>query len=262
MEKINSSDGTQIAFSHTGAGPPLILVHGTTSVASRWAPLIPTLEESFSVFAVDRRGRGESGDGEDYAIHREFEDIAAVIDATEQPANLLGHSFGGLCSLEASLLTGNIRKLVLYEPPLPLPGKSIIPEGLADRLQALLDDGDHEELLTTFYREAPKIPPQEIEKLKTSPAWPARVETAHTLPREMRALDRYTFDPQRFKDLDTPTLLLLGGDSPSFVKSETALLDATLPNSRIAVMEGQQHIAMDTAPDVFLGEILGFLLDE
>jgi pimeloyl-ACP methyl ester carboxylesterase len=213
------------------------------------------------VYALDRRGHGESGDGPTYAIEREFEDIAAVVDSIGEPADLLGHSFGALCALEAALLTPNLRKLVLYEPGIPLPGVALYPEGVIDRLQALLDAGDREGVVTTLYREVVMIPPHEIEQLRSSPAWPARVATAHTLPREARAEEGYTFDARRFKDLYTPTLLLLGGDSPRFLKQATETIDAALPNSRIAVMPGQQHTAMYTAPDLLLQEVLTFLIE-
>jgi pimeloyl-ACP methyl ester carboxylesterase len=87
------------------------------------------------------------------------------------------------------------------------------------------------------------------------------VATAHTLPRESRAEKEYRFDAQRFKDLHTPTLLLLGGDSPQFLKAATETIDTALPNSRIAVMPGQQHTAMYTAPDLFASELIRFLLE-
>ena len=121
MEKVASQDGTTIGYSHIGSGSPLVLVHGTGGASTRWTPILPALEQHFSVCVVDRRGRGASGDGNTYAIEREFEDIAAVVDAMGEPVNLLGHSFGGICALEAGLLTRNLRKLVLYEPPIPLP---------------------------------------------------------------------------------------------------------------------------------------------
>jgi pimeloyl-ACP methyl ester carboxylesterase len=101
--------------------------------------------------------------------------------------------------------------------------------------------------------------PGEFEQMKSSPAWPARLATANTLPRELRADDRYRFDAQRFKDLHTPTLLLGGGDSPDFIKEGTEVVATALPNSRIAVMPGQGHIAMYTVPDLFLQEVLTFL---
>lgn len=99
-ETITSSDGTLIAYERIGAGPPLVLVPAAGAAnPTAWAAVIAELKEHFTLYAVDRRGHGKSGDGHIYAIKREFEDIAAVIDAIEEPANLFGHSFGGhLCT--------------------------------------------------------------------------------------------------------------------------------------------------------------------
>lgn len=260
MEKVISHDGTPIAYHRRGSGPPLVLVHGSASANPiAWTAVYLTLEEYFTVYAMDRRGRGESGDGPTYAIEREVEDIVAVVDSIGQPVNLLGHSFGALCVLEAALLTRNLRRLILYEPAIPLPDVVLYPEGVIDRLQALLDSGDREGVLTTLYREVVMIPPHEIEQLKASPAWPARVASAHTVLREAQAEEQYTFDAWRFKDFHTPTLLLLGGDSPQILKAATEIIDRALPDSQIAIMPGQQHTAMYTAPDLFLNEVLTFL---
>jgi pimeloyl-ACP methyl ester carboxylesterase len=259
MEKVSSPDGTLIAYYRSGAGSPLFLVHGTGATYARWGSILPRLEEYFSVYLIDRRGQGESGDNDIYSVEREFEDIATVVDAIGRPVNLLGHSFGGLCALEAALLTRNLRKLVVYEPALP-PSVPPIPEGVIDRLQALLDAGDRESVLATFMREVVRLPPHELERFRASHVWPARVAIAHTLPRELRA-QGYEFNAQRFKELRTPTLLLLGGDSPDFAKAGIEALDSVLPNSRVAVMPGQKHIAMDTAPDLFLHEVLTFLIE-
>lgn len=260
MEKVTSHDGTPIAYYRHGAGSPLVLVPGTGAANPVAWPAFPALEKRFSVITVDRRGRGESGDGPTYTIEREGEDIAAVIDSLGEPVDLLAHSFGGVCALEAALLTRNLRRLVLYEG-VPIPGVPMFPNGVTDRLQALLDVGDREGALTLHYRENAGMPPNEIEKLRSSSAWPERLATAHTIPRELRALERYEFDPERFKDLQTPTLLLLGGDSPQFVKDATEMVATALPQSRIAVLPGQQHIAMYTAPDTFVQEVLRFLVE-
>jgi pimeloyl-ACP methyl ester carboxylesterase len=82
-----------------------------TSAAGK--PVLPAFEEHFSVYAIDRRGRGGSGDSQNYSIEREFEDVAAVVDSIGELVNLLGHSMGAVCSLEAALLTSNVRTLVL-----------------------------------------------------------------------------------------------------------------------------------------------------
>lgn len=261
METIHSKDGTPIAYQRSGVGAPLILVHGTGGAYTRWAPILPVLEKHFSVYAIDRRGRGESGDADTYTIEREFEDIGAVVDSFEEPVHLLGHSFGAICALEAALLTRNLRKLILYEPPIPGVGVEIYPSGVIDRLQALLDGGDREGFLTTFVREVVRMPSREFELFRTSPAWPARVAAAHTLPRELRVHERYRFDAVGFTNLNIQTLLLLGGDSPAFFKAAIEAVATALPNSRNVVMPGQQHIAMDTAPELFVREVLAFLVE-
>lgn len=261
MDKLLSKDGTPIAYHRSGAGMPLVLVHGTGGAYARWAPILPALEKQFTVYAVDRRGRGESGEARTYAIEREFEDVAAVVDSIGDQVNLLGHSFGGICALEAALLTPRLRKLVLYEPPLPVPCVTIYPEGVIDRLDALLDAGDRSAVLTTFMREVVRMPEYELDLFKSSPAFPARLAAAHTLPRELRAHEAYRFEPERFKNLRVPTLLLLGGDSPQFFRSAIEAVNAILPNSRIVELPGQQHIAMDTAPDIFIRELVTFLAE-
>ena len=108
-----STDGTTIAYQRSGDGPPLVLVHGTAADHRRWAPVLPALEQQFTVCAVDRRGRGGSGDTAAYAVEQEFDDIAAVVDSLGEPVHLLGHSYGALCALEAALRTRAVRTLML-----------------------------------------------------------------------------------------------------------------------------------------------------
>ena len=105
------------------------------------------------------------------------------------------------------------------------------------------------------------IPPEEIEFLRSLPTWTARVGAADTIPREERSNRVYEFDPDRFRDMRVPTLFLLGGDSPQLFKSAAAAVDAALPDCRLVTMPGQRHAAMDTAPELFTAEVLGFLDD-
>ena len=261
MEKITSLDGIPIAYSRRGVGPPLVLVHGTSGSSARWDSLLPMLEKHFSVYAIDRRGYGESGDSESYTIEREFGDIAAIVDSIGEPANLLGHSFGALCCLGAALLTPNLHKLILYEPAIRLTSAPLYPEGIIDRLQTRLDAGDREGVLALLFRELAELTPDEFEGLRLLPSWQARLRSAHAVPRETRAEEQYEFQAERFRNFHIPTLLLLGGDSPQFLKQVTETVAAALPNSRIAVLPGQRHIAMNTAPELFLHEVLTFLIE-
>jgi len=254
---VTSLDGTEIACHRSGIGPPLVLVHGTSSTGARWTPLLPALTSRFAVYAMDRRGRGASGDTEPYAIEREYEDVAAVVDRIDEPVNLLGHSYGALCCLEAALRMSNVRKLVLYEPPFPT-GPALYEPGSRERLEELLAAGDREGVIVTFMREIVRMPEEEVDLIRASAGWEARLAAAHTVPREFADGD-YVFDPERFRDLRVPTMLLMGGESPEFLRRPTQLLQRTLPDARLVVLEGQQHIAMNTAPDLFLRELIGYL---
>jgi pimeloyl-ACP methyl ester carboxylesterase len=258
MPTILSKDGTPIECQCSGQGAPLVVIHGTGSDTRRWTAF-PALAEHFSVYAMDRRGRRESGDGASYAIEREFEDVAAVVDSIGEQVNVLGHSFGGLCALEAALLTPHIRRLVLYEPDAPVEGSPSVATGVLERLEALLEAGQPEDVYTAFLQEVVQLPPDEVELMRSSPAWPARVAEAHTLPRELRALEQYRFEAERFSGLATPTLLLEGGDSPGDLKAGVARVNAALATSRVVALAGQQHLAMYTAPELFVREVAAFL---
>jgi pimeloyl-ACP methyl ester carboxylesterase len=264
VTRVVSGDGTAIAYWTSGVGPPLVLVHGTTADHTRWRPVLPYLESHATIHALDRRGRGASGDAPDYQVTREFEDVAAVVDAvaeaTGSPVDLLGHSFGGLCAFGAAALTANIRRLVLYEGwPSPNPDQLALPPGVEARLDGLLAAGNREAALETFFREVVGMPEEEFAVYRALPAWQARLAAAHTITRESRAEEANRFDPEQAARITVPVLLLAGGDSPEFLKAGIDTLAAALPDARIVVIEGQQHIAIDLVPAVFADHVLAFL---
>ena len=237
QETVTSEDGTRIAGWRSGEGPPLVLVHGTAADHGRWKPVLPAFEERFTIFAVDRRGRGRSGDSDAaYALEREFEDVAVVVDSLGESVTLLGHSYGALCALEAALLTGNVRKLVLYDPGIELAGQEIYPHEVIEQLEALLEAGDRNGVVATTMREVAGLPPEVVEHMRSQPVWQARVDAAHTIPRELRAVKAYRFDSQRFRRLEVPTLMLSGDESPIALRKAAEAVDETLPDSRIVVM--------------------------
>ena len=96
MRTVTSKDGTSIAFDQSGQGPALVLVAPAFGTRADEASLAAALAPSFTVFAYDRRGRGESGDTASYAVEREIEDLDAIIDAAGGSANVFGHSSGAV----------------------------------------------------------------------------------------------------------------------------------------------------------------------
>lgn len=259
MHRIVSADGTQIAYGLSGTGPPLVLVHGTSSSSDRWAPVLPALARQFTVYAMERRGRGESGDSVEYAIEREFEDVAALVDSVSEPVALLGHSYGGICALEAALRTQNVKRLVLYEPPIaleafPAHGPDIVP-----RLRDLKDRGDREGIMLTFIQDVLSMPAPNVARWRSSPNWNTRLSAALTVPREIESRLKYRFEPERFRNVNVPTLMLVGDKSPAYLQAAARTVHAALPNCELSVLLGQGHVAMDSAPDMFAARVLAFL---
>lgn len=258
-----SRDGTTIAFERSGSGPPLVLVHGAAGDRTRWAPILPKLQERFTVCAMDRRGRGDSDDGPSYALAREFEDVAAVVDAFDEAVSLLGHSFGGLCALEACLLSDNVARLVLHEPSVAN-AAAVRPEVLA-KLEERLEAGDHEGVVTALMGDVVGMSADDVDLFRRQPAFAARVAAAHTIPRELRAGSAYRFLPERFARLEVPTLILLGSESMPFDAESAFHVHRALPNSRLVLMQGVEHVAIYKDPDqvvemvtAFLGEAVSF----
>ena len=264
MTRVESRDGTEIAVWTSGHGPPLVLVHGAVADHTRWRPLLPHLEPHVTVHAMDRRGRGASGDAPGYAIEREFEDVAAVVDAVADAsgsaADLYGHSFGGLCAFGGATLTAGIGRLVLYEgwPPADARAREL-PPGVGGRLDALLAEGNRDAVVEAMFREVVRMPEAEITALRAQPAWPARVAAAPTIVRELRAIPQVPFDPGQAARIAVPTLMLTGSDSDDPFAADLATVAAALPDARIGVLDGQRHVADILAPELFARRLLAFL---
>jgi pimeloyl-ACP methyl ester carboxylesterase len=148
-----------------------------------------------------------------------------------------------------------VRRLVLYEPSVHEP--ALQPE-LVGRMQGLLAANRREEVVLLTMREVVLMPEEEIAAMRRLPSWPTRVAAAHTLPRELSV--PLHWDPAEAARVTAPTLVLVGGDSPPFVQAEARLVAAALPDCRVAVVDGQQHVADQFVPDLFARLVLDFLL--
>jgi pimeloyl-ACP methyl ester carboxylesterase len=266
LARVGSADGTMIAVFVSGEGRPLVAVHGTSSDHTTWRLVLPHLEPHVAVHAVDRRGRGASGDGPAYRLALEYADVAAVVDAAAAAAgsqvDLLGHSYGGLVAFGAAALTPNVRRLVLYEGwPVPDIARFAVSPEVIGCLESVLAQGRPGQMLEAFYRDIAVMSGQEISALKASPAWPARVAAAGTVPRELRALGGQAFDPGWAAKITAPVLLLAGADSPEEIKADPEVVAAAFPDARIAILEGQAHIAHLTGPQSFAEAVISFLRD-
>ena len=256
--RIPSRDGTLIAVECTGSGPSLVIVHGGIGDRTRWTPMFPLLSSHFSVCAMDRRGHGASGDSPHYTLQKEAEDIAAVVDARPGTVFVLGHSYGGVCALEATFLTKRISRLLLYEPPL----QERVDLALVDRIERMIKEGERDQAVVTFLQEVVRVSPNELAAMRNRPAWRSLVDSIDSHPRQMRALAGYRFDASRMSTMTVPTLLIRGSDTaiPDVKRAFDSLM-ASLPNRTEVVLQGQHHNAMDTGREQLAEAITNFLRD-
>lgn len=254
---VTSTDGTRIGVECAGTGPTLLFVHGGVGDRTRWTPMFPLLTSKFTACAMDRRGRGASGDSPEYHLLKEAEDVAAVVNSRLGPVFVFGHSYGGLAALEATFLTGRIARLMLYEPPLHEPvGHNL---AVATRLDEMVRKGELEQALITFQTEIVKQSPEEIARMKARPTWPSLVASIAVHPRQMRALSAYQFDARRMKSVTMPTLLLIGEATASpYARQSIDMLRKSLPNPTLVVLAGQQHNAMEGGRQALADAIIEF----
>lgn len=182
--RVASRDGTEIAYWTSGQGPPIVLVHGAPADHTRWGPLLPYLEQRVTVHTIDRRGRGASGDAPGYHVDREFEDVAAVVDAVAaqcgELVDLYGHSHGGMVAFGAAALTANVRKLALYEGwPAPDPSVYALPAHVVKQMDRLLARGERDGVVEALFRSMEEMSDEEVAALRSAPSWPGRVAAAH-----------------------------------------------------------------------------------
>lgn len=256
---VRAPDGTAIAVWVEGAGPALVMVHGSLQDHTISSALVGELRTDITTFAMDRRGFGASGDGATYAIEREFEDVAAVVDTVAarvgSPVAVWGHSYGASLAMGGATLTGNISHLLLYEPSLGL----AYPEGWIERAEKALADGDDEAAIVLVFRDVLDFTDDQIRAMRSGPEWARRVAVAPTVAREARAEEGWVYRPGQFEGITARTLLLSGSQSPPALKQATDTAAAAIPGARIRLLDGQAHIAHRTDPAMVAAVVREFL---
>jgi pimeloyl-ACP methyl ester carboxylesterase len=200
-----------------------------------------------TTYAIDRRGFGASGDGDGYAIEREFEDAAAVVDAIAArtgPVALWGHSYGAGCAMGAATLTGNVSHLILYEPGLGI----AYPPGWLETHEEALAAGDSEKVIRAVLTDILEMSEDDVEARRATPQWPAYLKAAATVLREARTEHTWVYQPGAFDRIDAPTLVLVGTETAPALMRSTLRAVAAIPGARTHVLEGHGHLACMTDP--------------
>jgi pimeloyl-ACP methyl ester carboxylesterase len=255
MNSFRTPAGITISYDKYGSGTPLILVHGGFSDhKSNWELVREFLEPRYTIYAVARRGRGETDTTEGHALEDEFADVAALIRIIDEPVFMAGHSYGAHVALGATLMQpDNVRKLVLYEPPNP----DALDREVLRQLEGLALVKDWSTFSETFFRDMLHVPVEVIEEMKRPPVWTEIVKDASASLGDVRAVSRHSFDAARFRSLTMPVLLQVGTESPRNLYL-TDQLAAVLPDAHIEDLPGQAHEAPTTAPEMYADSLSRF----
>jgi pimeloyl-ACP methyl ester carboxylesterase len=259
-----SIDGTKLSYLVTGSGPGLVIVHGNASSSDDFAPFAEYLADSFTLFILDRRGRGQSGpQGPDYSLKKETEDVRAVLSATNS-AYLFGHSYGALIAIETAT-SYPLAKLVLYEPPTDV-GPLI--EGFLPAFIQALGEKDYVRAYMALVGGLDLMPDMAkfewyVENvIKADPhGWSRLIEVLNATEKEAREALRYELPDSEGSLSAADTVLLLGEVSPPFIQTSATKLVDRFPGTRIVPLPGQGHAAQATGPDLLARAIKNFLAD-
>lgn len=268
MAQVHSADGTSIGYDRlSDHGPTLVLVGGGLDDGTENQPVGEYLADSFAVVNYRRRGRGDSGDGEPYAVEREIEDLAAVIDATGGGrAHLFGASSGGALALEAAAAGLPIDRIAVHEVPYQVEDAMISAwQAYRVDLEAALDAGDRDQALRLFMRLAGSSE-QDIAGAEAAPVWPALRALAPTLRYDAACLGDGPPPAQRLASVRQPVLLTtgvtvdprMGGLPLDFFGAAADAAAAALLHARRDTLEVAGHVVDPTV----LGPILrAFFVD-
>ncbi len=262
-ETVTSADGTSIAYEVFGAGPPLIAVCGATCDRALMRATAQALGEHFTTVDYDRRGRGDSGDTLPYAVDREIEDIAALIDRIGGPAHLYGHSSGAGLVLHAVAAGLPVDEFVLHDPPYSPADDSARDEArrYGQTIRGLLAQDRRAEAIATFCR-LTGLPDEVIDAMRGTPRWAELTALAPTLAYDSAVMGDIENGGAVPEDvaarIPRPGVVLVGGQSPLFMAEVGRRLAHLLPQGRLHVLAGHGHVV---PPDVLAPVVAEHLRD-
>ncbi|HEY9013188.1 MAG TPA: alpha/beta hydrolase [Devosia sp.] len=253
MPFVTSKDGTRIAYDSVGSGPAVLLVDGALCYRGSGPalPLADELKDQFTVYTYDRRGRGESGDTQPYAVEREIEDLQAVIAAAGGSVMLYGIFSGGALALETANRTAAVSKVFVYEIPFITDTSRKLAPGYVERMNELVRAGNRGGALKHFMRTGVGVPAFAVFMMQFMPMWKRLKEIAPTLVYDtaltapMQA--SRTIAPGTWANLTQPVMAVGGTKSDTWMRNAQKSIADALPNARHGELEGENHMVKPTS---------------
>ena len=260
MPSINVGD-IQLAYTDTGLGQPVVLLHGYPFNRSLWNEQVTALSNSFRVITPDLRGMGESEATQGPAtMNRMAQDVAALLDHLEISRAVIGGlSMGGYVVLAFyKQFPSRVRSLILADTR----AQADTEEGKQTRLQqaekalaegmAGIADSMLPKLLTpeTVSKRPDVVKRIRDMMLKTKP------EGAAGALLGMAERDDQT---SLLSQISVPTLILVGREDPITPVADSEKMHREIAGSRLVVIENAAHVSNLERTDQFNEEVTRFL---
>ena len=275
LHSVASPDGTTIGYRQLGTGPGLVLVHGGGQSSQNFMRLAAALSDAHTVLIPDRRGRGMTGPfGDGYGLQKECEDLRSIMVHTGAHF-IFGLSSGAVICLRAALRVPEVSKMALYEPPLPVDGRS--PAAWADRYDEEIARGDLGSAMVTVLkgvqssgpsRFIPRFALVPLMRLAVARADPSKVTGDRVHPVTLVTTLHYDAQIVReaesrledYRNVSVPVLLLRGRRSPAYLRRSVDVLAGLLPRCRVVELPGVGHTAADNSgkPELVARELRAF----
>lgn len=249
-----------------GSGPPLLLIAGMASDGASWGPLVPRLEQGFTVIRPDNRSTGRTVPADAPASVPIWAlDAVALMDHLGiDRAQVIGHSLGGIIALQMAMeVPHRVSRLVLLaSAPVRLPrNDALFALMLALRAPGLPPDLWLRAFLPWLFH--PRFfddPAVQDSAIALSLAYP-HAQTATAMAHQARALAE--FEPHLLlAGPKVPVLAVLSRDDLLFPSETAKAALAAFADLRIVTLSGAGHSLHWDAPGMVLDHILPFLLEE
>ena len=232
---VRARDGFELGVLDEGHGEPIVLVTGAMMAASDWDRVAPHLRQ-FRFVRYSRRLYASLQTTREVArthsFGRELDDLRAVLDALAEPVTLVGHSSGAVVALEFTRRDPErVRRLVLYEPPLPI--EEPLGGAAAERMRALVAAGKDARALALFMREMVRAPLWMRALIRVVFPLAGLTRFAAAQLADVDAVDAEARPLAEYAALALPILLLRGRSSPAHLRERVARLAGVLPDARI-----------------------------
>jgi pimeloyl-ACP methyl ester carboxylesterase len=252
--KVN---GMQMYYEVSGAGDPIVVLHGAYMNIPSMGAIIPMLAKTHKVYAVELQGHGRTTDIDRPITYQNLaDDVAAFMDAVGLPkADVFGYSMGSAAALQLAIRhPEKVNKLVAASV-----GYDV--KGFQPAFTAMIPT-----MTPEMFANTPM--PAEYKKLAANP---------NGFPELARKLIQLEKEPMAWeadvRKLKTPVLIISGDADVATLEHTVSLfrilgggemggMGKPLPASRLAVLPATSHTAVITQADLLLAFIEPFLKGE